>query len=76
MIENIYYAVRLTCFFSTQIVKKQGLPWSAAKGYDTFTPIGEFIPKESIPDTNNVDLSLQIDGVTKQSGNTKDMIFK
>ena len=21
-------------------VKKQGLPWSAAKGFDTFTPIG------------------------------------
>jgi acylpyruvate hydrolase len=21
-------------------VKKQGLPWSTAKGFDTFTPIG------------------------------------
>lgn len=21
-------------------VKKKGLPWSAAKGFDTFTPIG------------------------------------
>ncbi|KAG0322163.1 hypothetical protein BGZ99_003457 [Dissophora globulifera] len=56
--------------------KKAGLPWSAAKGYDTFTPIGDLIPKDSIPDTNNVDLSLKIDGVTKQNGNTKDMIFK
>ncbi|KAF9364602.1 Acylpyruvase fahd1, mitochondrial [Mortierella sp. NVP85] len=56
--------------------KKQGLPWSAAKGYDTFTPIGDFIPKDQIPDTNNVDLLLKIDGVTKQNGNTRDMIFK
>ncbi|KAG0052651.1 Acylpyruvase fahd1, mitochondrial [Gryganskiella cystojenkinii] len=56
--------------------KKAGLPWSAAKGYDTFTPVGDFIPKEQIPDTNNVDLSLKIDGVTKQDGNTRDMIFK
>jgi 2-keto-4-pentenoate hydratase/2-oxohepta-3-ene-1,7-dioic acid hydratase in catechol pathway len=24
-------------------VKKQGLPWSAAKGFDTFTPIGSFL---------------------------------
>ncbi|KAG0021134.1 hypothetical protein BGZ81_009064 [Podila clonocystis] len=69
-------ALDMTARNLQDIVKKAGLPWSAAKGYDTFTPIGEFIPKESIPDTNNVDLSLQIDGVTKQNGNTKDMIFK
>lgn len=56
--------------------KKAGLPWSAAKGYDTFTPVGEFIEKEAIQDTNDVDLSLKIDGVTKQNGNTRDMIFK
>ncbi|KAG0352779.1 hypothetical protein BC939DRAFT_456787 [Gamsiella multidivaricata] len=55
--------------------KKKGLPWSAAKGYDTFTPIGDFIPKEEISDYNDVDLSLQIDGITKQQGNTRDMIF-
>ncbi|KAF9576368.1 hypothetical protein EC968_008663 [Mortierella alpina] len=69
-------ALDMTARNLQEIVKKQGLPWSAAKGYDTFTPIGEFIPKESIPDTNNVDLSLKIDGVTKQNGNTRDMIFK
>ncbi|KAF8945020.1 hypothetical protein BGZ47_003366 [Haplosporangium gracile] len=56
--------------------KKAGLPWSTAKGYDTFTPVGEFIEKEAIQDTNDVDLSLKIDGVTKQNGNTRDMIFK
>ncbi|KAF9581985.1 hypothetical protein BGW38_000808 [Lunasporangiospora selenospora] len=56
--------------------KKAGLPWSAAKGFDTFTPIGDFISKEKIPDTDNVDLSLKIDGVTKQIGNTHQMIFK
>ncbi|KAF9344000.1 Acylpyruvase fahd1, mitochondrial [Mortierella sp. AD094] len=55
--------------------KKKGMPWSAAKGFDTFTPIGDFIPKEQISDHSNVDLLLQIDGVTKQQGNTRDMIF-
>ncbi|KAG0318339.1 hypothetical protein BGZ99_005740 [Dissophora globulifera] len=55
--------------------KKKGMPWSASKGYDTFTPIGDFIPRELISDYNNVDLLLQIDGVTKQQGNTRDMIF-
>ncbi|KAF9149940.1 hypothetical protein BG015_008247 [Linnemannia schmuckeri] len=55
--------------------KKEGRPWSASKGYDTFTPIGAFIPKDQIPDHGNVDLSLQVNGVTKQKGNTRDMIF-
>ena len=56
--------------------KKEGRPWSASKGYDTFTPIGDFISKDQIPDHGNVDLSLQVDGVTKQKGNTRDMIFR
>ncbi|RKO87512.1 hypothetical protein BDK51DRAFT_16622, partial [Blyttiomyces helicus] len=56
--------------------KKKGLPWSAAKGFDTFTPVSGFIPKESIPDTDNVRLWLQVDGQTKQDGTTKDFIFR
>ncbi|KAF9153349.1 hypothetical protein BGX20_004946 [Mortierella sp. AD010] len=69
-------ALDMTARNLQQIAKTQGLPWSTAKGYDTFTPIGELISKDQIPDTNNVDLSLKIDGVTKQNGNTRDMIFK
>ncbi|KAG0240282.1 hypothetical protein B0O80DRAFT_481273 [Mortierella sp. GBAus27b] len=69
-------ALDMTARNLQEAAKKQGLPWSTAKGYDTFTPIGDFIPKEKIQDTNNVDLQLKINGVTKQNGNTKDMIFK
>jgi len=56
-------------------VKKQGLPWSAAKGFDTFTPIGSMIPKTAVQDPHNLKLSLTINGITKQSGSTGDMIF-
>jgi len=56
--------------------KKESRPWTASKGFDTFTPIGPFIPKDQILDNGNVDLSLQINGVTKQQGNTRDMIFR
>lgn len=55
--------------------KNSGLPWSTAKGFDTFTPISAFVPKEAIPDSSNVDLWLKINDQTKQSGNTRDMIF-
>ena len=63
--------------------KKGGLPWSAAKGFDTFTPIryvallthSGLIAKDQIPDPHNVDLWLHVNGSTRQHGNTKDMIF-
>ncbi|PWN28325.1 hypothetical protein BDZ90DRAFT_278700 [Jaminaea rosea] len=56
-------------------VKKAGLPWSTAKGFDSFTPISSFIPASSIPDPSNVNLWLKTNGNTRQNGNTKDMIF-
>ncbi|KAI8058388.1 hypothetical protein BDF22DRAFT_739795 [Syncephalis plumigaleata] len=58
------------------IVKKKGLPWSAAKGFDTFTPVGNFISNEAIPNPDDVNLWLKVDGETRQDGNTRDMMFK
>lgn len=55
--------------------KKKGLPWTAAKGFDTFTPISDFIPKSSISDPTNVNLWLKINGEFRQNGTTADMIF-
>lgn len=51
------------------------LPWSEAKGFDTFCPISGFIEKSLISDPQNVELKLTIDGEVKQHGNTSDMIF-
>jgi len=58
------------------VVKKQGLPWSAVKGFDTFTPISEFIPKSSVEDPHKLNLWLKINGALKQNGNTAEMIFR
>lgn len=40
--------------------KKAGLPWSQAKGYDTFTPVSDFIPKEAVPTPDNLNLWLKV----------------
>ncbi|KAL4643002.1 hypothetical protein ACB092_02G060800 [Castanea dentata] len=56
--------------------KSAGLPWTVAKGQDTFTPIGSVLPKESVPDPDNLELWLKVDGEMRQKGSTKDMIFK
>ncbi|WPK27280.1 hypothetical protein PUMCH_004661 [Australozyma saopauloensis] len=55
--------------------KKKGLPWSIAKGFDTFLPLSNFIPKERIADPYNVTLELSVNGETKQSDKTDLMIF-
>ncbi|KAJ7766638.1 hypothetical protein B0H16DRAFT_1661323 [Mycena metata] len=69
-------AVDMTARNLQDQVKKRGLPWSAAKGFDTFTPISSFIPKDQVADPYNLGLSLKINGAFKQNGTTADMIFK
>ncbi|KAF9447602.1 hypothetical protein P691DRAFT_782211 [Macrolepiota fuliginosa MF-IS2] len=69
-------AVDMTARNLQQKVRKAGLPWSAAKGFDTFTPIGGWIPKKDIVDAHNLQLNLAINGKIKQDGNTADMIFR
>lgn len=55
--------------------KKKGLSWAVSKGFDTFAPIGpKIVPKEEI-DLYDLDIWLKINGVYKQNGNTRDMLF-
>lgn len=75
-------AVDMTARNLQEDVKKKGLPWSAAKGFDTFTPIGPFIPNSQVPDPYNLRISLKVTKEAEgkvtvpQDGNTKDMIFR
>eukprot|EP00244_Chara_vulgaris_P003829 TRINITY_DN1722_c0_g1_i2.p1 TRINITY_DN1722_c0_g1~~TRINITY_DN1722_c0_g1_i2.p1 ORF type:complete len:224 (-),score=46.11 TRINITY_DN1722_c0_g1_i2:299-970(-) len=55
--------------------KAKGLPWTVAKGYDTFTPISDFLPKKKVPSANDLELWCKVDDTLRQKGNTKDMIF-
>jgi len=50
-------------------------PWTEAKGYDTFLPLGEFKEKDVVGDVGNLGLWLKVDGVEKQRANTRDMVF-
>ena len=55
--------------------KKNGWPWSIAKGFDTFAPISKVVLNENVPDPNNLDLLLKVNGEIRQSSNTKYMIY-
>lgn len=58
--------------------KKKGLPWSIAKGFDTFLPISNVIPKSAIPDPHNVELYLRVNNepTPRQQDRTNLLLFK
>jgi 2-keto-4-pentenoate hydratase/2-oxohepta-3-ene-1,7-dioic acid hydratase in catechol pathway len=58
-----------------QQCKEKGLPWEKAKAFDGSAPISKFIAINQFKDLNNINFSIQINEVTKQQGNTKDMLF-
>ncbi len=55
--------------------KKKGHPWAVAKGFDTFAPLGDFVPAEAIDDPQDLKISLMVNGDIRQAGETSDMIF-
>ncbi len=54
--------------------KEKRLPWTIAKGLDTFCPIGPLAPADGI-DPSNLDIRLAINGEVRQEGNTSLMLF-
>ncbi|PGH05431.1 hypothetical protein GX51_02955 [Blastomyces parvus] len=69
-------AIDLTARNIQDASKKAGLPWSIAKGFDTFLPISGVIPKSRIPDPHNATLHLSVDGELRQRDNTNLMLYR
>jgi 2-keto-4-pentenoate hydratase/2-oxohepta-3-ene-1,7-dioic acid hydratase in catechol pathway len=55
-------------------LKKEGLPWDLAKGFNGAAPVSDFISKDQF-DLNNINFSLKQNGIQKQVGNTKNMFY-
>jgi 2-keto-4-pentenoate hydratase/2-oxohepta-3-ene-1,7-dioic acid hydratase in catechol pathway len=55
--------------------KAQRHPWSVAKGFDTFAPLGPLAPAEAVGDPQALPLQLRRNGATQQEASTEDMIF-
>ncbi|HZM36763.1 MAG TPA: fumarylacetoacetate hydrolase family protein [Burkholderiales bacterium] len=50
--------------------------WDKGKGFDTAGPIGPWlVTGDEIPDPQNLDMALDLNGKRMQSGNTRTMIF-
>ncbi len=55
-------------------LKKKGLPWEIAKGFDTSCPLSGFVPADVVADPQNLRLRLEINGELRQDGATDLMI--
>ncbi|MCX2739853.1 fumarylacetoacetate hydrolase family protein [Pontibacter anaerobius] len=54
--------------------KSKGLPWTLAKGFNGSAPVSEFLPLSDFPDLRNINFRLEVNGETKQQGNSKMMM--
>jgi 2-keto-4-pentenoate hydratase/2-oxohepta-3-ene-1,7-dioic acid hydratase in catechol pathway len=62
--------------FRRDAVKAMGSDWVAAKGSPTYLPFGPYlVPAAFVPDPQNLQLTLKLNGEIKQDESTADMIF-
>ena len=74
-VSGYFLALDMTARIWQEDAKKKGLPWTAAKGFDTSLPLGDFWPKDRVQDPGNLTLWLKVNDVLKQRGSVRDMLF-
>lgn len=55
--------------------KKKGLPWTLAKGFNTFAPVGNFADFNAEINLQNLEIQVSVNGEVRQNGNTANMLF-
>ena len=75
LLRSYCLAIDMTARNVQDEAKAKGLPWSIAKGFDTFLPLSDEIAPSLIPDPHDVHLSLSVNGEAKQSDSTQLMLF-
>lgn len=55
--------------------KEKGLPWELAKAFDNSAAISSFVPKTGFSNIYDLNFELQLNGQTRQNGNTKNLLF-
>jgi len=67
-------AIDLTLRDVQDELKKKGLPWDIAKGFDTACPLSAFVPAARISDPQNLTITMKVNGELRQNGSTSLMI--
>lgn len=56
--------------------RKKGLPWTVAKGFDTFAPVGPRVVDRRELKIDDLEIGLKVNGQVRQLGRTSEMVFK
>lgn len=75
-IEGYAMSIDMTARNTQDEAKKKGLPWSIAKGFDTFLPMSNYISKDKIPNPHNVEVWLSVNDEVRQRDSTNLMMFR
>ena len=75
-IDGYAVAIDMTARNAQDEAKRKGLPWSIAKGFDTFLPLSDYIPKSRIPDPHAAQLCLSVNEQLRQDDSTGLMLFR
>ncbi|MFW6371763.1 MAG: fumarylacetoacetate hydrolase family protein [Bacteroidota bacterium] len=73
--EEVALGIDFTARDLQEKLRNKGLPWEKAKAFDSSAVISQFVNKEQLPDLKQLNFHLNINGESRQKGNTADMIF-
>ncbi len=73
-IAGVGVALDLTLRDLQRRLRDAGHPWEKAKGWDGACPISAFVSPDKISDLQDVDLKLEQNGISRQNGNTAQML--
>lgn len=76
---NYYDEIGLGIDFTARDIqtrqKEKGLPWELAKAFDNSAAISSFVPKSGFGNIYDLNFELQLNGQTRQNGNTSNLLF-
>ncbi len=55
--------------------RRTGQPWTLCKGFDTFAPVSRARAAARVPDPQDLEIRLTINGQIRQVSHTRDMVF-
>ena len=63
-------AIDITLRDVQDTLKKKGMPWDIAKGFDSSCPLSDFVPAAQVADPQNLTIRLKLNNEERQNGST------
>lgn len=74
-IDGVGLGIDFTARDLQKVAKEKGLPWTLAKCFNHAAPVSAMLAPEEFPDPLTLQFNLLLNGETRQTGDTRDMLF-